>query len=327
MDVRELRAFARVYESGSLTQAAQETFVTRQAMGKTIAQLEGELGQLFVRSARGVAPTELAHEIYPHVLACLGEYDRIWRVAKRRASRGPDPLRVGLEAGAAITLPVGLLQAFDEAHPSLRVASSVLTPDAIVDALLSDRVDAALACPRQADGVTFRPVYANPMTVVFRADAFPLRDELRIGRTRGGATELRAEFLAGKTVFGISPTNHVERQLEPYLRHLGLDTRISFERSDIALTRDAVASGLGGAIVENGSVRRAFDTPAYVHVPLRGRGAPVWEVGVLFATRGHATDVAATLAAFALDYVERALSERDGDAAKASPSSRATTRR
>ncbi len=313
MDVRELRAFARVYETGSLTQAARDAFVSRQAMGKTISQLESDLGQLFTRDARGVTPTELAHEIYPHVLACLGEYDRIRRIAELRTSRESGLLRVALEAGAVITLPVGLLQAFGEAHPSLQVASSVMAPDVIVDALLSDRADAALACPRQVDGVTFRPVYANPMTIVFRADAFAIRDELRIGRTQGGAMELRTEFLSGKTVFGISPANHVERQLEPYLRHLGLDTRISFERSDIALTRDAVASGFGGALVENGSVRGAFDTPAYVHVPLRGRGAPIWEVGVLFATRRRASANIVELSTFALDYVERALSEPDGE--------------
>ncbi len=280
-------------------------------MGKTISQLESDIGQLFTRDARGVTPTELAHEIYPHVLACLGEYDRIRRIAELRTSRESGLLRVALEAGAAITLPVGLLQAFDGAHPSLQVASSVMAPDVIVDALLSDRVDAALACPRQMDGVTFRPVYTNPMTVVFRADAFAIRNELCVGRTQGGAMELRTEFLSGKTVFGISPANHVEQQLEPYLHHLGLDTHISFERSDIALTRDAVTSGLGGAIVENGSVRRVFDTPAYVHVPLRGRGAPVWEVGVLSATHKRASAGVVALSTFALDYVERALSEPD----------------
>ncbi len=59
MDIRRLSLFARVYETGSLTEAARDEFVSRQAVSRAISQLEGELGPLFTRMPRGVGPTDL----------------------------------------------------------------------------------------------------------------------------------------------------------------------------------------------------------------------------------------------------------------------------
>ena len=64
MDIRRLSLFARVYETGSLTEAARDEFVSRQAVSRAISQLEGELGPLFTRMPRGVRPTDLACAIY-----------------------------------------------------------------------------------------------------------------------------------------------------------------------------------------------------------------------------------------------------------------------
>ncbi|MEE8716060.1 MAG: LysR family transcriptional regulator [Coriobacteriales bacterium] len=335
MDIRELTAFVRVCETGSFTRAADDSFVTRQAMSKTIAQLEGELGTLFVRGARGVEPTGLAREIYPlarHIVeehARIGALSAAWRADGGRGAR----LSLALEPGAAITLPRGLVRAYAAARPEVTVTSVTLDNDRLVEALRRGSCDAALGCPQPVEDLLFEPVYANTLTAVFsmRAPGAP--------RGRGAAAVAGTSFLRGRTLYGISPHNHVERQLVPYLRGLGFPVELSFECTDIALARGEMESGAGGVIVETGSARGEFGGEEYVHVPLSGRGAPVWEVGVITlpdeplgesglggsgasgaaclrrrpSVAGRA-DVVHDFASFARDFIERRLVSGDGRA-------------
>ena len=59
MEVRQLRYFLQVYEDGSILRAAQHISISQQALSKAISALEQEVGvPLFLRSARGLTPTE-----------------------------------------------------------------------------------------------------------------------------------------------------------------------------------------------------------------------------------------------------------------------------
>lgn len=59
-----VRTFVAVYRHRSITRAAQELHLTQPAVSQQIRALESQLGaKLFLRLARGVAPTPEAHEI------------------------------------------------------------------------------------------------------------------------------------------------------------------------------------------------------------------------------------------------------------------------
>jgi hypothetical protein len=59
-----LRTFLDAYRAGSLTRAAQRLGITQPAASAHIASLETMLGKpLFVRKARGVAPTPAADDL------------------------------------------------------------------------------------------------------------------------------------------------------------------------------------------------------------------------------------------------------------------------
>ena len=57
--------FIEVYHEKSITKAASNLFVTQQSLSHNIKRLEEDLGhELFVRSARGVTPTEAGERLY-----------------------------------------------------------------------------------------------------------------------------------------------------------------------------------------------------------------------------------------------------------------------
>ena len=71
-----LQYFSVVYEERNLSRAADRICISRQALSKSIALMEKNLGKvLFKRKQNGVEPTNAARELIPHVRMILREYD------------------------------------------------------------------------------------------------------------------------------------------------------------------------------------------------------------------------------------------------------------
>jgi DNA-binding transcriptional LysR family regulator len=65
MELRELRYFLAVYETGSVTAAARRCYISQPSISTALASLERELGAvLFVRHRKGVAATAAADTLY-----------------------------------------------------------------------------------------------------------------------------------------------------------------------------------------------------------------------------------------------------------------------
>ncbi|GAA1859324.1 LysR family transcriptional regulator [Brevibacterium marinum] len=77
MDLNLLRIFIAVYETRSLTEAANRLFLTQPAVSQALGRLRRSLDDsLFERSGRGMAPTPLAHSVYPELHESLLAIDR-----------------------------------------------------------------------------------------------------------------------------------------------------------------------------------------------------------------------------------------------------------
>lgn len=348
MDIRRLSLFARVYETGSLTEAARDEFVSRQAVSRAISQLEGELGPLFTRMPRGVRPTDLACAIYPHAKQAVEACAAIEGEALRFARGAAGALRLAVEANAALTLPLDLTAAYRRARPGVELHVVSLPGGMTLDQLREGRVDAVVAGPAPDADLAFVPIFSSTLSVVFSAKAFGDLSEggggtgasgsgagspdggvgaqgggegspagtagVRDGGTdaSGGALVLCPEALAGRTIFGVAPDNYVERLLVPYLAERGIDARVVFDVTDTMLATSEMEVGAGGVIVEDGGAGRRFGDARYVHVRLVGEDAPRWQVGVVYRQGAPCAPVARDFAAFAQGQVDAAEGGSDG---------------
>lgn len=109
MDLRQLRYFAHIVESGSLSKAARGLFVAQPALSQQIAKLEGEIGKpLLERSPKGVTPTENGLALYHHARFMLRQLDQAITIARRETSGVQGMVSIGLPSTtlAAIGLPL-----------------------------------------------------------------------------------------------------------------------------------------------------------------------------------------------------------------------------
>lgn len=169
MDMRALRYFAAVYETGNLTAAARRCLVSQPSMSVAIAALEDELGTaLFLRHKKGVSPTAAAEQLHPIARRLLDETE-----ALRGLFRTPPPRR---------TLEIGLARTLDIPR-TLAVLASVTATPAIDLRLVGDdepcdaRVisDAAVTARE-----TFVPLWRERFVVALPAThPLTLKDQLR----------------------------------------------------------------------------------------------------------------------------------------------------
>ena len=104
MELRQIRYFIALYETGSVTKAAHRLNVVQPAVSMQISKLEEELGQvLFERLPKGMAPTAAGEQAY-HLLAPIFQE---FRSARERienfGGRVAGQLAVGVIASVSTT--------------------------------------------------------------------------------------------------------------------------------------------------------------------------------------------------------------------------------
>ena len=86
MDLRQLKYFVQIAESGNFSRAAEILRIAQPSLSQQVKNLEEELGvELLLRHARGVTPTEMGQQLYDHARRILEEVDRVKDVVRSQS--------------------------------------------------------------------------------------------------------------------------------------------------------------------------------------------------------------------------------------------------
>src|ERR1700712_1614643 len=109
MDMRQLKYFVQIVESGSLSKASRQLFTAQPGLSQQMTRLEDEVGKpLLVRSSKGVTPTENGETLYHHAKFMLRQLDQAIAVARQDHSAVSGRVALGLAPTTvcAIGLPL-----------------------------------------------------------------------------------------------------------------------------------------------------------------------------------------------------------------------------
>jgi DNA-binding transcriptional LysR family regulator len=245
-DWSHYRAFLAVLREGSLSGAARDLGLAQPTLGRQIAELERALGgALFIRSPRGLVPTDVARDIAPHAEAMAAAAGAMMRVASGGASEAAGVVRITASemVGAEVLPP--LLAAFHRAHRGVKI-----------ELALSNRVEDLLQ--GEAD-IAVRMVRPSQQALVVRhigtIGLGLYAHRLYLAATPAPAAP--AALTKGHALIGFD-------QETPFLR--SLLTRLPIARGDLALRTDsdlaslaAVRAGFGIGFIQHGIARRDPD--------------------------------------------------------------------
>lgn len=143
MDTKNLKAFKTVYETGSITKAAAQLYITQQGLSRIIAKLEAELGQsLFERTTHGVEPTVYAQALYRKAGKLTALLESVLDEATAESDR--TQLNVASVTGVLLYTGLGLIEDFECAYPDIELRIDEMSDKRVADQLREGSADIGL---------------------------------------------------------------------------------------------------------------------------------------------------------------------------------------
>ncbi len=120
MDIRQLRYFVQIVESGSLSKASRQLYIAQPALSQQLAKLEDQVGKpLLHRSSKGVSPTENGMALYHHARFMLRQLDQALSIARAETGAVQGMVSVGLPATTVAAIGLPLVRRIRERYPSI----------------------------------------------------------------------------------------------------------------------------------------------------------------------------------------------------------------
>jgi DNA-binding transcriptional LysR family regulator len=293
MEIRQLRAFVAIADSGTFTAAAQQVHVTQAAISMQIRQLETELGaKLFVRAPRRVVLTEAGEQLLQRARHILRDHDAAVDEVAELAGTQRGRLRIG-SASAVVTADVlpRLLKEIRKQHTGANISLVSGTSDALVQQLLNGELDLAfVSLPVEARGIHTERLSEDQLVAI----ASP-RHRLAKQRT------VSAYTLAGEKLILGERGGNTRRLIDQFFAQAGVSPHVSMELSRQAAIRRMVEEDMGVGIVALQSVSEAVAKGRLVRWWIEGAQIN-WELGVAKHTGGYESPIMETFIKLARQY-------------------------
>ncbi|MGN0758687.1 MAG: LysR substrate-binding domain-containing protein [Candidatus Ventricola sp.] len=219
MDTIHLSRFLVLCRTLNYTEAANASFISRQAMRQIVQRLEEEYGVSLVENRRNrLALTPAGELLRDKAQRVVDEYEDL-EASMRSFAMTAEPLRVGVsESLLPFYAPelVASLDRFPDAYPGIRMEQCTMPADALLEGLSAGRLDAALLVDMEPSVLPFR-------RTVLQRD--PLRLMLSSSHPLAERKSVRLIDLEGMTLELMSNPHACFAPLAQALEHAGVHVR------------------------------------------------------------------------------------------------------
>jgi LysR family hca operon transcriptional activator len=241
MELRHLRYFIAVAETGSLTVAAERRLYTSQpSLSRQIRDLEEEVGaELFSRSARGVELTAAGKAFLDHARLALSQVDAATEAARRASQPTKQVFALGFLTGQEMTWLPRAMQVLRDELPKIDVTvSSHYSPD-LADAVARGKLDLAFLRAEPGFDLDYRVVSREKLIVLMPSD-HPLTER----------TSIRPEDFKGQPfILATNKATVLNQVILRYLRDNAIEVTPEHGVDNLAMAMSLVASTRGLALL------------------------------------------------------------------------------
>ncbi|HYN25141.1 MAG TPA: LysR family transcriptional regulator [Pyrinomonadaceae bacterium] len=282
MEIRQLRAFVAIAESGTFTAGAQRVHVTQAAISMQIRQLENGLGaKLFVRAPRRVILTEAGEHLLHRARLILREHDVAQDEIAELAGAERGRLRIGSASAMVTTEPLPkILKELRKQHELAEVTVGSGTSESLVQQILAGEIDLAfVSLPVEARGIQTERLNEDQLVAI----ASP-RHRLAKQHT------VSAYTLAGEKLILGERGGNTRRLIDQFFAQAGVTLSVAMELSRQAAIRRMVEEDMGVGIVPFQSVREEVEKGRLVRWWIEGAQIN-WELGIARLSGGYESPI------------------------------------
>ncbi len=282
MEIRQLKAFVAIAETGTFTAAAARVHVTQAAISMQIRQLETEVGaKLFVRAPRHVILTEAGEHLLHRARQILREHDAAIDEIAELAGAERGRLRIGSASAMVLTDPLPkILKEVRKRHPRAELSVTSGTSESLVEQILGGELDLAfVSLPVEARGIQTERLSEDQLVAI----ASP-RHRLSKQRT------VSAYTLAGEKLILGERGGNTRRLIDQFFAQAGVSLNVAMELSRQAAIKRMVEEDMGVGIVPLQSVRDEVEKGRLVRWWIEGAQIN-WELGIARLSSGYESPI------------------------------------
>ena len=270
------RIFYTVANTGNISKAAKELYISQPAISKSIQKLEESVGcKLFSRSSRGVVLTDEGKLLYEHVSEAFETLTMGEEKLKRSIELGVGHLKIGVSSTLCKYLRLPYLKEFIRQNPHISISISCQSTNDTLKLLEDNKIDIGLiGKPENLKNIHFD--FLEEIEDIFVA----AKDYLRNLKARGIQKD---HILQSSTLMLLDKNNMTRQYIDDYLQENQIIIKDSIDISDMDLLIDFARIGVGVACVIKNFVREDLENGTLMEIPL---GFPIHkrEVGFAYKT-------------------------------------------
>lgn len=270
------RIFYTVANTGNISKAAKELYISQPAISKSIQKLEDSVGcKLFSRSSRGVVLTDEGQLLYEHVSEAFETLTIGEEKLKRSIELGIGHLKIGVSSTLCKYLLLPYLKEFIHQNPHISISISCQSTNETLQLLEDNKIDIGLiGKPDNLRNIHFD--YLEEIEDIFVA----AKDYLRNLKARGVPKDF---ILQNSTLMLLDKNNMTRQYIDDYLQENQIVIKDSIDISDMDLLIEFARIGVGVACVIRNFVKSDLENGTLIEIPL---GFPIHkrEVGFAYKT-------------------------------------------
>jgi LysR family tcuABC transcriptional regulator len=268
MDLRQLKYFVQIVESGSLAKASRQLYVAQPALSQHIAKLEAEVGKsLLIRTAKGVTPTENGTALHHHARFILRQLDQALSVARQEPGTVHGMVSVGLAATTVCAVGAPFMRRIRERFPGIVLNVVEGMSGHLAQMMRTGQLDLAILFSRDAvPDLPAEPIVEEELFVMLPEDS----DLVAPRRVKLSCADTAALPL-------ILPTSihGLRRRIASEFEQRNLSIHVVAEVDSLSLLMTCVRDGMGATIkpmsaaLVDGRIREGWRTLAFSDADMR----------------------------------------------------------
>ena len=258
MDIRQLRYFICIVESGSFSEASRKLHIVQPALSQRLADLEEELSaQLLVRGRTGVTMTDAGAELYQRARIIVKQMDAAKVAVQEKAGKACGGVSIGVLRSLVHVIGGALFMKVKQELPDIQLTVVEGYSDELMARLRATRLDLTMQVVSPHNkGMPSLPLFAERVCLVGTRSFMPARvKSIKLTHLEGLPMLLNA-------------------------RHPGHDLLLELaERSGVTLSMvggiedtssvlDVCAASMAVTLLPESTARRAGVTHGLLRVPL-----------------------------------------------------------
>lgn len=241
MNLAAFEAFIKVMETGSISLAADQLFITQPAVTKRIHSLEDYFGvKLFESAGRGIQATHAAHSLLPKVKNWLNELGEIHHTLSHEHDQVQGRLKIGTSHHIGLHHLPKPLRNYVQQFPDVTLDVHFVDSEQAHEQVFAGDLELAfLTLPPQGDErLKYLTIWNDPLVFVV-APFHPLAHKQNI--------ELQ-DLLEYPSLLPSSQTYTSQITLQAFEKH-GLKPKITMSNNPLESIRMLVSIGLGWSVL------------------------------------------------------------------------------